>query len=437
MNVTLKDGRSVKLGRKRPKAIHQFENHVVVVTQEGKATTIARLAPYVDTTRSAALLPTKVDWATKAMASIKRMYKNADLGCCVITGKLHQIGIWSANDTPSVVLATDAEVVDAYHTICGPGDNGCYIPDVLDVFQRTGLACNGVKHKIDGYLFMDHTNKALVQTAIYLFGSLTLGINLPNAWTCTDCTWDVTNSSIVGGHDVCVCGYDEKGVQIATWAGLVTVTWSAFLSSRWIEEGYVELSPDWYNADNLSPNGVNVQALRDALAAIGGGNTPPIPDPGPPAPPIPPGPTPPPVPVPPMPTTFTINIPQQPVIGPFGLNLAKVNAFSVNGTINAKAGEQTLHLPPWLLPLLRQACAGAIVLPPPWGMFTGILCGFIPQQGTRADLEGITLTIPPWLMAILQAACASAANLPAPYNFFALAACSLLPASAKSPCGCK
>lgn len=437
MNVTLKDGKSVKLGRRRPKAIHQHDTFVVVITEDGRAKTIARLAPYVDTRRATASLPEEVDWSAKAMASLKRVYLNDQYGDCVIAGKYHQVGIWSGNDTTAAVLGTDKEVLDAYHKICGPGDNGCYIPDVLDAFQKDGLTLNGVKHRIDGYLFLDHTNKALVQTAIYLFGSLTLGINLPNAWTCTNCTWDTTNSPIVGGHDVCVCGFTKTGVKIATWGGIVEITWAAFLSSRWIEESYVQLSPDWYNADNLSPNGVNVQALRDALAAIGGGNTPPIPDPGPVPPPIPPGPTPPPVPVPPVPSTFTINIPPQPVIGPFGLNLAHVNGFSVQGTINTKAGEQTLHLPPWLLPLLRQACAGAVVLPPPWGLILGVICGMVPQQGTRADLDGVTLTIPPWLMAILQAACASAANLPAPYNFFALAACSLLPASAKSPCGCK
>src|SRR6185436_16391286 len=110
---------------------------------------------------------------------------------------------------------------------------------------------------------LDHTNKLLVQTAITIFGSLTLGINLPGDWTCTNCTWDISRQGIVGGHDVCVCGYDEKGVQISTWGGICTITWAAFLSNKWIDECYVQLSPDWYNADNLTPNGINVAALRD------------------------------------------------------------------------------------------------------------------------------------------------------------------------------
>jgi hypothetical protein len=436
MQVTLKDGQTVQLGRKPIKALHTHETFVVRVGHDGKVRSVPRLVAFYYANKDTAPPPAKVDWAAKAMAAISRMYKNDALGDCVIAGKYHQVGIWSANDTGTAVVGTDTEVVDAYRRICGPGDNGCDIVEVLDAFMRDGLAFSGKNHKIDGYASVDWMNRNLVMVAIDLFGSLTLGINLPNDWTCTNCTWDVTRSGIVGGHDVCVCGYDDKGVQICTWAGIVTITWPAFTSAKWIEECYVQLAPDWYNADNLAPNGINVQALRDALAAINGGGTPPIPDPGPPAPPIPPGPLPPPVPVPPLPTTFNVAIPQQSVIGPWGITFGHVNAFNVQGTIGTRGEQPTIHLPPWLLPLIRQACAGAVILPPPWGMIVGIVCGLIPAQGTRADLDGITITIPPWLMALLQAACASAANLPPPYNFFALAACSLLPTTAR-PCGCK
>src|SRR5262249_14581023 len=117
--------------------------------------------------------------------------------------------------------------------------------------------------------------------------------------------WGITNSGIVGGHDVCAVGYDDKGVQICTWGGLVTITWDAFLSPRWIEECYAELSPDWYGSDKLAPNGRDAATLKVDLEKRSRGVMP-DPGPGPQPPPPPQPPTPPPVPVV---LTGTLNLP--------------------------------------------------------------------------------------------------------------------------------
>lgn len=248
--------------------------------------------------------PASVDYATKAKPSISRMYLNDTYGDCVIAGKMHQLGVWSGNDTDSggVVLATDREVSDQYFGICGPGDNGCVITDVLDYFQKRGLQAGGKTYTIDGYVAVDWTNKLEVQVALYLFGSLTLGINLPGQWTegGDGSIWDVTNSRIVGGHDVCAVGYNDQGVQIATWGGLRTITWRAFTSRQWIEEVYAQLAPLWYGSDKLAPSGVDVATLKDDLSKLGSGVLPPIPDPTPPPPPLPPVPPP----VPPIPPSL-------------------------------------------------------------------------------------------------------------------------------------
>lgn len=283
--VMLKSGETVKLGRIRPVTRPQCLN----------------LANYFDAGSLAAAPPETVDWSKKAMDSIKRMYLNDKYGCCVISGKYHQVGIWSGNDTGTAVQGTDNEVYQNYQKICGPGDNGCMINVVLDYFKNKGLPFNGQIHKIDGYVTADWTNKLLVQVGILLFGGGTIGINLPQAWTCSNCTWDVTNSQIVGGHDVCITGYNAQGVQISTWGGICTITWPAFLSRKWVEELYFELGQDWYNQDNLAPNGIDVTKLKRDLSVIGGGGVPPLDDPPPPTPPNPPAPPNPPS--PPVPTT--------------------------------------------------------------------------------------------------------------------------------------
>lgn len=271
----------VKLGRNRPKV----------------RPPVLKLKSYL-TTFGATPPPPSVDYYTKAAAATSHMYLNDQYGCCVVSEKAHKLGIWSANDTDSggTVIATDNEIYQQYQEWCGPGDNGCVITQVLDIIKARGMKAGGKTYKIDGYVEADWTNKLEVQVALYLFGGLTIGVNLPQAWT-QNAVWDVTNTQIVGGHDVGPCGYNAQGVQVTSWGRIYTITWQAFLQNRWVEEMYVPLGPLWYNSDKLAPNGLDVAALLADLDKLGGGV---IPDVGPPSPPVPPTPVPP-TPVPPFP----------------------------------------------------------------------------------------------------------------------------------------
>jgi hypothetical protein len=150
---------------------------------------------------------------------------------------------------------------------------------VLDAMKAGGLPFNGQPHKIDGYVAVDWTNKELVKAALYIFGNLTLGINLPGDWT-RNAIWDVTNSGVVGGHDVTAVGYRADGVVISSWGKLYLITWAAFTSKRWLEEVWVLLGPDWYGSDKLAPSGVNLAALQADLAKVAAGQIPTV-DPGP------------------------------------------------------------------------------------------------------------------------------------------------------------
>jgi len=260
---------------------------------------------------SAANLPETVDYSEKAMESLNRMYMNDQEGCCVFSSKGHMFGVLTANDddSPGVAVATDQEIHTQYRSVCGPGDNGCNIEAVFDYLKRDGMLMNGVRHKIDEYVPIDHTNKDLVKAAIYAFGNLTLGINLPNAWL-NAAIWDTTSTRIVGGHDVQSVGYSElpqvvgytaAGVKISSWGRTYIITWAAFLSNRWIDEAYVCLAPDWYGKDNVASSvGFDLTGLKAALAQIKSGQVPDVEPPQPPlpGPPDPPSPGPAPAPVP-------------------------------------------------------------------------------------------------------------------------------------------
>lgn len=247
---------------------------------------------------TAAAPPPVTNWREKAAVALSRMYCNDELGCCVVSGKAHSLGVWSANDLgpEQTVLATDAEIKEQYRTICGPGDNGCVITRVLDVMRTRGLVAGGVPYRIDGYVRVDNTDKLQTQVVQLLFGSNTIGINLPEEWTRT-AVWDVTNSRTVGGHDVSPIDYDEVGVYVSSWGRVYLMTWAAWRSQAYIREYYAVLAPLWYNADNLSPYGVSTEELKAAMIQLGAGQTPPVPPPPGPGP-GPEPPTPPPVSVP-------------------------------------------------------------------------------------------------------------------------------------------
>ncbi len=261
--------------------------------------------------------PAATDYSAKAQASIARMYLNDQLGDCVIAGKMHKLGLWSANDSDSggVVLATDAEVRTQYLKLAAvPGtDSGCIITDVLDYFTRSGLVAGGKTYKIDGYVPIDHTDPVEVKVAILLMGSLTLGINLPQAWTTggNNSVWDTTNTQIVGGHDVCAVGYDQQYVYIATWGGLRRITWAGFTDRRFITELYACLGQVWYGADKTcSALGWDYNRLKSALDTLKLGQLPDIT---------------PPVPVPPVPPVPPIPVPPIPPVGGFTGSLSFVN----------------------------------------------------------------------------------------------------------------
>ena len=290
---TLKSGRQVKLGR-------------LIPTTPPKA---VKLESFFHRPANLMGLPENLDYWTKAASSIRRMYLNDRLGCCVITGKMHQLGVYSANNfgADKTILATDAEVQNQYVSICGAGDNGCYITAVLNTWMQKGLVAGGKIYPLDGYAAVEPSNLVLLKTAIHIFGSVTFGIDLPSAWLNTDDgeQWDVTNSGSVGGHDVCALGYDHRGVIIATWGGTRVITWAALESRAYIDECYVQLAPAWYQDARLAPSGFDVAGLKQAMEDFKSGKLPDDPDPT-----VPPPPPAPPVPAPPTPAgPITVTLP--------------------------------------------------------------------------------------------------------------------------------
>lgn len=278
----------VKLGRKAPR---------------GRAKCLS-LAAYIDRS-AAAPLPASCDHYSKAAASIKQMLGNGGPngeGDCVLASTGHGEGIASGNDTGTPVLSSDSEMLNEYHRVCGPGDNGCNIEDVLNEWQSNGITIGGQKRRIDGWVAVDSSRPDDMKTAVLVFGSMRIGFNVPAEYMNTPDggTWDTPRSyNFVGGHDVRIIDFRTESdgttsFRIATWAGTRWFTQRAMTDSRIVDEAYVELMPDWSGSDGVAPNGIKVDELRADLAAWKQGT---IPVWSPVSPPPPPGPPPPPPPV--------------------------------------------------------------------------------------------------------------------------------------------
>lgn len=292
--------------------VGRFRVHVYDHNGKVWTTIMPRLAAHYDGSKDKAPPPGATDWIAKMGPAMSEVYGNAPdpaypnvepEGDCVIAGSLRNIGGLTGNETGTTALSSTPEALKTYRTVCGPGDQGCVITQVLDYMKSNGIPLSGVIHKIDNYVALDTTDFNLVATAIEVFGpAVQFGINLPASWDdsggSAGFVWDVPTdpNDIVGGHDV--PGLDVSaspvGVKTDTWGNQGTITQAALADTNIVSEAYVLLGPDWYSNQNMAPNGIDATTLAADLAMIGQGQVPNVSPPSPPSPPpIPPSPPPP------------------------------------------------------------------------------------------------------------------------------------------------
>ena len=217
-------------------------------------------------------------WGRLAAASLNEMYLNDTEGDCVIAEICHSCGVMTGNATGTSQLFTDTQVNDLYSAIGGyvPGDestdNGCDIQTALNYWGTSGLL-QGV-HKIAGYLAVNSADVIEIQTALFLFQNLSIGLDLPDSWitpfpSTSGFIWDVAGpADPSNGHNILGFGYNSEGVPISTWAMQGLLTYSAisqYCSAANQGELYTVISTDSLNAaSKRAPNGFDwTQLLAD------------------------------------------------------------------------------------------------------------------------------------------------------------------------------
>lgn len=196
--------------------------------------------------------------------------ENDHLGDCTCAALGHLIQAWTSASGPEVTVP-DSAILKAYQDSCGydpanpASDQGGIIRNVLDYFRKVGVG--GYQITADAEV---NITQMRVQQAIYIFGGLDVGVELPiAAQSQTGLLWDIENYDASGdaapgtwgGHSVAVVKYDPTGVWCVTWGLLQKMTW------RWLmyycDEAYAAISPLY----TKSP--VPVGQLVQDLQAVG------------------------------------------------------------------------------------------------------------------------------------------------------------------------
>jgi hypothetical protein len=215
---------------------------------------------------------------------------NGELGDCTIAACGHAEQAWSigANGPAGMYTPPDSLILQKYEQWCGyvPGDpstdNGGVEIDVLNKWRKYHLHKPIHRHPLAGYADPSTTNIEEIKQAIYLFGGVYIGIQLPLSVQGLD-VWDVSSGNAAipgswGGHAVFVPKYatNPDGTITFTcisWGELIEITQAFWLYSDHVNGPYIDevhclVSTEFLNLKTgTTPEGLNIaQMLIDVQA---------------------------------------------------------------------------------------------------------------------------------------------------------------------------
>ena len=201
------------------------------------------------------------------------MYFNDQYGDCTCAAAAHMIQNWTAN-AGKEVSPTNPDVLKFYEHFTTPGpDNGCDMLSVLKYWQSTGLG----KDKITAFAQVENKSTIQAQDAVNLFGSLYIGVELPdfavNSANMLETPWIVPPQGPVGdaapnpqnGHCIPAVAYDQRNLYVVTWGAVKSMSWQFY--AAYADEAFAVLSPDFLKGGK-APAGFNLAQLKADLAEI-------------------------------------------------------------------------------------------------------------------------------------------------------------------------
>lgn len=162
------------------------------------------------------------------------MFRNDELGDCVIAGRAHQTLRFERREQGRIIPIADADVTHEYFTETGGTDDGLVVADSLALWRRHGWQVGDKFYRILGYARVDHRKPADVRQAVFSHDGIGLGVQLPLAaqvqmqagrpWSVT--TGKGSRVGSWGGHYVYCCGYTPAGPVCVTWGQKQQMTWA-------------------------------------------------------------------------------------------------------------------------------------------------------------------------------------------------------------------
>jgi hypothetical protein len=217
--------------------------------------------------------PASVDYGVRVAAW--PMYGNDKYGDCTCAAAGHMIQNWTANANGEVTPPNSA-VVSFYEHFVGdppPPDAGCNMIQVLNYWRKAGLA----QHKINAYAALQLKSQTEATTALYLFGTVYIGVELPDFAVEGDMLtvpWVVPAGGAVGnaapnpenGHCIPAVAYDADNLTVITWGEPKTMSWEFY--EAYADEAFAVLSLDFIEKSGTDLDGFDLAALETDLKGL-------------------------------------------------------------------------------------------------------------------------------------------------------------------------
>jgi hypothetical protein len=192
------------------------------------------------------------------------MALNDTYGDCTIAGVIHMLQLQYAEIGEIFEYPGDEIVKDTYFKLSGGADSGLVEQSVLQSWLKDGLFNN----KISVYAPVNIKDRDEMAAAIYLFGSVYLGVEMPDTAEIqfeNHQPWhlDGNYDPPTGGHCVIATGCNRFGIDIITWGSTESMTWQWW--EEYGSEAWVVIPEIFVEADHGPVWNIDILALQEDL----------------------------------------------------------------------------------------------------------------------------------------------------------------------------
>lgn len=200
---------------------------------------------------------------------------NDEYGDCAWAGPAHQVMNWNkaiGRDAPFTTagVLSDYGAGTGFDPDTGRNDNGTDMRDLAKYWMETGIVdAYGVRHKIEGYIFLAAGSIQQRDQAMYLFESIGIGFRVPQSAIDQfhdGKIWDVVedDGGIIGGHYVPAVG-EGVNTKVVTWGQLQEMS-DAFYA-KYVDQVLVPITMENL-VNGKNPEGFDYDALQKDLRAL-------------------------------------------------------------------------------------------------------------------------------------------------------------------------